>query len=85
MSSIAEQAAGIVGLVLLLHTSKIELPNRHPWNCVICSSVWIAIIDGLVGLGSQGTLSDFIFRIGLTALFSGVTIQFAPTLFREFE
>lgn len=83
MPSTFEQAAAIVGYVILIHTSGYarELPNTRPWNCVICLSTWIALG---VGLGTTDSILTYFSLVGMTALISAVMLCWLPELFNDF-
>lgn len=80
MSSILEQALGIVGLVILYHNSIFPLPNLRPFNCPMCTSTWLAISTVTVDPDPINVLV----RVGVTALVSGVLTILTPAVFREF-
>lgn len=70
---IFEESAAIVGLVLLLQNS-VKPPDVKPFNCLLCSSFWLAVIWSLFDFKSA------IVRIGMTALFSFIVMYFMPEL-----
>lgn len=76
-----EQAAAIVGLVVIYHSSPFPVPSFRPFTCGFCTCFWLAL--GYFGwhFGHADSL-QFLAGVGITSLLAGV-VSSTTLLFRS--
>jgi len=75
-----------VGVVVLIHTSPIPIPNMKPFNCAFCAIVWISwAIWGSIGwMDHEHRLLNLLLAMAFPFPAALIVGHF-PWMFRNFE